>query len=78
MVYPAELVSRSKLLPLAALAGVVAVFAPAATAKSVELQNTGDPANRSEFIASIEHALCEQPGDWICARHDQENRRLRA
>jgi hypothetical protein len=30
----------------------------------VEMQNTGDVANRSELIASIEHALCEEPGDW--------------
>jgi hypothetical protein len=30
----------------------------------VEMQNTGDPANRSEIVASIEHAFCELPGDW--------------
>jgi hypothetical protein len=30
----------------------------------VEMQNTGDLANRSEIIASIEHALCDEPGDW--------------
>jgi len=30
----------------------------------VEMQNTGDVANRSELIASIEHALCQEPGDW--------------
>jgi hypothetical protein len=30
----------------------------------VEMQNTGDLANRSEIVASIEHALCEEPGDW--------------
>ena len=30
----------------------------------VEMQNTGDPANRSEIVASIEHALCQEPGDW--------------
>jgi hypothetical protein len=30
----------------------------------VEMQNTGDFANRSEIIASIEHALCKEPGDW--------------
>ena len=30
----------------------------------VEMQNTGDLANRSEIIASIEHGLCEEPGDW--------------
>jgi hypothetical protein len=30
----------------------------------VEIQNTGDLANRSEIIASIEHALCEEPGEW--------------
>jgi hypothetical protein len=30
----------------------------------VEMQNTGDLANRSEMVASIEHALCEEPGDW--------------
>jgi hypothetical protein len=30
----------------------------------VEMQNTGDLALRSEIIASIEHALCQQPGNW--------------
>ncbi len=30
----------------------------------VEMQNTGDPANGSEIVASIEHALCQEPGDW--------------
>ncbi len=30
----------------------------------VEMQNTGDLAIRSEIIASIEHALCQQPGNW--------------
>ena len=30
----------------------------------VEMQNTGDLANRSEIVASIEHALCQEPGDW--------------
>jgi hypothetical protein len=30
----------------------------------VEMQNTGDLANLSEIVASIEHALCEEPGDW--------------
>jgi hypothetical protein len=30
----------------------------------VEMQNTGDLANRSEIIASIEQVLCEEPGDW--------------
>ena len=30
----------------------------------VEMQNTGDPVNRSEIVASIEHALCELQGDW--------------
>ena len=30
----------------------------------VEMQNTGDLANRSEIVASIEHALCEEPSDW--------------
>jgi hypothetical protein len=29
----------------------------------VEMQNTGDPANRSEIVASIENALCELQGD---------------
>jgi hypothetical protein len=33
----------------------------------VEIQNTGDLANRSEIIASIEHALCEERGDWRIA-----------
>jgi hypothetical protein len=28
-----------------------------------EMQNTGDPANRSEIVASIENALCELQGD---------------
>ena len=30
----------------------------------VEMQNTGDPAKRSEIVASIEHALNEESGDW--------------
>jgi hypothetical protein len=30
----------------------------------VEIQNTGDLAIRSEIVASIEHALSGQPGDW--------------
>ncbi len=30
----------------------------------VEMQNMGDLANRSEIVASIEHALCQEPGDW--------------
>jgi hypothetical protein len=30
----------------------------------VELHNTGGIANRSDIVASIEHALCEEPGDW--------------
>jgi len=30
----------------------------------VEMQNTGDPASRSDIVASIERALCEEPGDW--------------
>jgi hypothetical protein len=30
----------------------------------VEMQNTGDPVNRSEIVASIEHALCELQGVW--------------
>lgn len=30
----------------------------------VEMHNTGDRANRSEIVASIEHALCQEPGDW--------------
>jgi hypothetical protein len=30
----------------------------------VELRNTGDLTNRSDIVASIEHALCEEPGDW--------------
>jgi hypothetical protein len=33
----------------------------------VEMQNTGDQGSRSEIVALIEHALCEEPGDWrIC------------
>jgi hypothetical protein len=30
----------------------------------VEMQNTGDPASRSEIVAWIEHALCQETGDW--------------
>ena len=30
----------------------------------VEMQNTGGPANRSEIVASIEHALYQEQGDW--------------
>lgn len=30
----------------------------------VEMQNTGNLANRSEIVASIEHALSQEPGDW--------------
>ena len=30
----------------------------------VEMQNTGDLAIRSEIVASIEHALCQEPGNW--------------
>src|SRR5437899_10903544 len=30
----------------------------------VELHNTGDLASRSEIVASIENALCQEPGDW--------------
>jgi hypothetical protein len=30
----------------------------------VELHNTSDRANRSEIVASIEHALSQEPGDW--------------
>jgi hypothetical protein len=30
----------------------------------VEMQNTGDLANRSEIVALIEHAICQEPGDW--------------
>ena len=29
-----------------------------------EMQNTGDQASRSEIVASIEHALCQERGDW--------------
>ena len=42
----------------------------------VEMQNTGDPANRSEIVASIEHALCELQGDWrisIVGSHGSDN-----
>jgi len=31
----------------------------------VEIQNTGDLAFRSEIIALIEHALCQEQGDWL-------------
>ena len=30
----------------------------------VEMHNTGDLAIRSEIVASIEHALCQDPDDW--------------
>jgi hypothetical protein len=30
----------------------------------VELHNTGGIAKRSDIVASIEHALCQEPGDW--------------
>jgi hypothetical protein len=30
----------------------------------VELHNTSDLTNRSDIVPSIEHALCEEPGDW--------------
>ena len=30
----------------------------------VEMQNTGDPAARTEVIAMIEHMLAERAGDW--------------
>jgi len=28
------------------------------------MQNTGDLANRPAIVALIEHALCQEPGDW--------------
>jgi hypothetical protein len=30
----------------------------------VELHNTGRVASQSEIVASIEHVLHEEPGDW--------------
>jgi hypothetical protein len=30
----------------------------------IEMHNTGDLANRSEIITLIEHALCEEQGNW--------------
>ena len=30
----------------------------------VEMQNTGNLAQRSEIVASIEHALRQEPGEW--------------
>jgi len=30
----------------------------------VEMHNTGDPAERAQIVALIEHALCEQSGEW--------------
>ncbi len=30
----------------------------------VEMQNTGDLGKRSEIVASIEHALDQEPGVW--------------
>jgi hypothetical protein len=35
-----------------------------ANAVVVEMQNTGALAIQSEIVASIEHPLCQQPGDW--------------
>jgi hypothetical protein len=31
---------------------------------SVELHNTGNPDNRAEITAVIEHVLSGRPGDW--------------
>jgi hypothetical protein len=33
-------------------------------AVTVEMQNTGDPSERTEVVAAIEHALAERTGDW--------------
>jgi hypothetical protein len=33
-------------------------------AVSVELHNTGNPDNRAEITAIIEHVLSGRPGDW--------------
>jgi len=30
----------------------------------IELQNTGDPGQRAEICAAIEHALADRPGEW--------------
>ncbi len=30
----------------------------------VELHNTGHVANQAEIVASIEHVLHQEPGDW--------------
>jgi hypothetical protein len=30
----------------------------------VEIQNTGDPAGRSEVIAVVEHVMGDRPGRW--------------
>jgi len=35
-----------------------------AMAVVVELHNTGHVANQSEIVASIEHVLHDDPGDW--------------
>ncbi len=42
----------------------------------VELHNTGHVANQSEIVASIEHVLHEEPGDWrisILGTRDNDN-----
>lgn len=31
---------------------------------TVELYNTGNPADRAEIVAAIEHVLAESPGEW--------------
>ncbi len=33
-------------------------------AVEVEMQNTGDPALRTEVIAVVEHMLADRAGDW--------------
>jgi hypothetical protein len=33
-------------------------------AVTVEMHNTGNPAQRAEVVSAIEHVLSDRPGDW--------------
>ena len=33
-------------------------------AVTVEMHNTGDPAQRAEVVSVVEHVLSDRPGDW--------------
>jgi hypothetical protein len=47
-----------------------------AMAVVVELHNTGHVANQAEIVASIEHVLHDEPGDWrvsILGSHDNDD-----